>query len=162
MVGSRPGGEDGGPGLGGLPDLALGQPRGILGQQVGRRGRAGNDRLPAVDRQELRCWHEVDCLEAPARGLGHRVEAADRLDLVPEQLDAHRISATRRPGVDQPAAVRELADPRHLDARLVATGDEALEQRALPDSLPDPDARPRGRAAAPGRGCAGRRRGANR
>ena len=44
----------------------------------------------------------------------------------------------------EPAAVRELADPGHLDARLVAAGDEALEQRALPDALADPDARPRG------------------
>ena len=40
--------------------------------------------------------------------------------------------------------MRELADPRHLDARLVTAGDEALEQRALPDSLPDPHAHPRG------------------
>ena len=40
--------------------------------------------------------------------------------------------------------MRELADPGHLDARLVAAGDEALEQRALPDPLPDPNARPRG------------------
>ena len=144
VIGSGPGGEDGRPRLGGLPDLALRQPRGILRQQVGRRGGTLHDRLPAVGRQELGGGHEVDRLQAPARGLGHRVEAADRLDLVPEQLDANRISATRWPCVDEAAAVRELADSRHLDARLVAAGDEALEQGALRDPLPDPDTRPRG------------------
>ena len=40
--------------------------------------------------------------------------------------------------------MRELADSRHLDTRLVAAGDEALEQGALRDPLPDPNARPRG------------------
>ncbi len=53
--------------------------------------------------------------------------------------------------------MRELADAGHLDGRLVATGDEPLEQVVLRDPLPHRQARPRlPRAAAPGPACAGR------
>ncbi len=77
-------------------------------------------------------------LERMQRALGERRERAQRLDLVAEELDAHRLAAGRREDVDDAAAHGDLAalldalDPRvageHellgqlVDARLVAHG----------------------------------------
>ena len=139
VVGGRSGGHQRCPCLCRLTDVSLGKSGGILAQEVGREVRAGGHRLPAGLRQELRCGSKVHALEAPPRSLGHGVEAANRFDLVAEELDAHRVGGAGRPGVDQPAAMRELADAGHLDARLVAAGHEPLEKVVLGSPLAHPN-----------------------
>jgi hypothetical protein len=145
VVGGRPRGEECGPRLGRLRHVALREARRVLPQEVGQVGGRAVDRgLPAVGRQELGRGRQVRLLDSAPRPLGHRVERPDRFDLVAEQLDAHRPAGTGWPRVDEAATVRELADARHLDRRLVAAGHQPLEQRPLADPLPDPDRDPRG------------------
>ena len=77
-------------------------------------------------------WGSVCC-----ERLARRVELADRLDLVAQQLYAQRQAAVRRIQIEDAAAHGELApllDQRH--AR-VARGHQRLDQRVAVDHLPD-------------------------
>ena len=116
VVRRRAGGEERGPRLGRLAEVALRRaaPRPRCSCSELRAGAYSARRRPALGRQELGCRQEVDLGQAPARRLRHRIEAADRLDLVAEQLDPHRLRGSRRPRVDQAAAVRELGDAGDL------------------------------------------------
>ena len=118
--------------------------------QVARR--ALRQRAPAIGGQELAGRQQRDLLQAAPRGLRDRIEAADRLDLVAEQVQPHRFGRAGRPDVDDAAARRELADAADLDRDVVARRHQRAEQRVLVDALPDADlaraARPAARASA--------------
>ncbi len=78
--------------------------------------------------------HRVE--ERLLRALARRIELADRLHLVAEQLDAQRPLALGREEIEDVAPHRELA--RLLDERhaLVARGQEHLDQRVAIERLP--------------------------
>ncbi|MCY1518552.1 hypothetical protein D9M68_532730 [compost metagenome] len=59
--------------------------------------------------RELACRQQADRLDLVDRALGFRVEGAQRLDLVVEQVDAVGLVAAHREQVDQRAAHGELA-----------------------------------------------------
>ena len=138
MVRRRAGGEKRRPRLGRLPEVALREPSRVFLELF----RAPSQRVlgycrPSLRRQELGRRQEVDLRQTSARRLRHRIKAADRLDLVAEQLDPHRLRGSRRPRVDQAAAVRELGDAGDLRDRVVATGHQRGEQAALRNALAD-------------------------
>ena len=70
------------------------------------------------------------------RALRHRIEGAHRLDLVAEELDAHRALQRRREEVHDAAAMRHLPDILDLDLRLIAQRRSASPAgRAAPSAL---------------------------
>ena len=86
------------------PARRLGRERDLVGvgaQPAAHVARAGVDRL--AHRME------VDPLDRAQRALRLGVEPAQRIDLVAEQLDPHRVRRERRVDVDHPAAHRERA-----------------------------------------------------
>src|SRR5438093_11444339 len=82
-------------------------------------GESRRDRRRVLER-ELPCWEYDDLIERRLRPLRHRVERAESLDLVAEQLDARRLLGRRRVDIDDPAAARERARLAHFSHRLVA------------------------------------------
>ncbi len=86
-------------------------------------------------RQKANLGHRVDA------SLAVRVERADRLDHVVQQIQPQRQRRTGREEVDQPAAQRELAGPDHLRHGVVA-GQRQLRAQLLdvdPLSLAQPE-----------------------
>ena len=88
----------------------------------------------AVDRGRIegdladRLQHEA--VEPPGAALAHRVEAADLLDLVAEEIDPERRRSTRREQVDDAAADRELARFAHrLGPDIAVVRDEPDQRR---------------------------------
>ena len=128
------------------------EPVEVGGEPLGeaRRGPAEPvaDRRRAAGReQELGRRQEHGPLDRPDGALVGRVERAQRVDLVAEELDPDRQRHRRREDVDDPAATRELAAAGDLGDRHVAEVEQLVEQ-----------ARPGG-SATPGRssrGAAGR------
>ena len=107
---------------------------GVLAQPRAHVACAGRDRL--AHRMQV---HVIDLAQ---RALRLGIEPAQRLDLVAEQLDAHRMRRERRVDVDHAAAHREragLVDDRRARP---ATGDEqrrdliAIDRVALLDREP--------------------------
>ena len=138
VVRGRTGGEERGPCLGRLAEVALLEARNIVAELIGwQRWRAVTDSPPSVGGQELRRREQFDRSQATARPLRHRIEAADRLDLVAEQLEPDGISSSRRPGVDEAAAMGELGDAGDLDNRLVPARHQGAEEVVLSDPLAD-------------------------
>jgi hypothetical protein len=92
--------------------------RALLGG-VGKR-RLGEQAVVGVD---LGGRGELDPLGLPERALRERREPADRLDLVPEQLDPRRLILGRGKDVEDAAADRELTAVFDLlDSLLAAAG----------------------------------------
>src|SRR5207245_3898883 len=85
---------------------------------------------PALER-ELAGREDGERLERRLRALGHRVECAEGLDVVAEELDARRLLGGGRVHVDDPAAPRERAGLAHLAHRVVAEVEEP-GRRLLP------------------------------
>ena len=145
VVRRRTGGEDRRPRLGRLPEVALLEASRVLPERLrGPCRRVLGQCRPTSRGKELGRRQEVDLGQTPLRRLRHRIEAADRFDLVAEQLDPHRLRGSRRPRVDQPAAVRELGDAGDLRDRVVATCHQRGEQTALRDALADAQVRAAG------------------
>ena len=67
-------------------------------------------------------------LALPGRSLRRRIERADALDVVAEQLDAQRQIFGRRPDVDDAAAPRRFARRRHLRLDAIAAGIQRPQQ----------------------------------
>ncbi len=87
---------------------------------------------PACRNEELGGRQQVDRRDLADRALVGRVEAAERVDLVAEELDPDRQARAGREDVDDPAAPGELAPAGDLDHRLVAEA-EQFEQEPVED-----------------------------
>ena len=101
-----------------------------------RRGPAqpvADGRRPAGREQELGRGQEQRPLDRPDRALVGRVERAQRVDLVAEELDPDRQRHRRREDVDDPAATGEFAPAGHLRDRHVAEAEQLVEQPVLVD-----------------------------
>ena len=109
----------------------LRQLRGLAAQRLAERGRSP-ERL-----EELRRGQEDGLLERPDRPLVGRVEGAERVDLVAEELDPDGQRRRRREDVDETAAPRELASARDFEDGRVAEAEELGEQRVLAESRVD-------------------------
>ncbi len=121
VIGGGGAGQQRGPRLGRLGQVALLQARQVRLQQLGQVARrALRQRAPAIGGQELAGRQQRDLLQAAPRGLRDRIEGADRLDLVAEQVQPHRFGGAGRPDVDDAAARCELADAADLDRDVVA------------------------------------------
>ena len=124
MGGCGAGGQQRSPRLGGLAEVALLQV-GEVRRELVREARASRnlrgERLETLRGEKLARRQQCCAIEPTPAPLGHGVEGAQRLELVAEQLDTQRLRGARRPHVDQPAPIRELADAAHLDDRLVAS-----------------------------------------
>ena len=108
----------------------------VAGESLGEGGRqrpeAGMECGRTVVReQELRRGQQRDHVRRADRSLVGGIEEPDRVDLVPEQLDAHGKGRRRREDIDDPAAPRELALAGDLEDGAVAEAEEVAEQRAL-------------------------------
>ena len=86
---------------------------------------------------ELGGGGDLDSLGLGQRALGEGGEPAKRLDLVPEELDAHGALLGRRIDVEDAAAGGELAAVVDLLDALVAAGDETFQRLAQVELLPD-------------------------
>ena len=141
----RPGGERAV--AGGRGQLAAPERRQLVGGEVveGATARglqvAGKLAQRLAAREPLPGRADVYGLRLLNRALRVGVEAADRLDLIAEQLDAHGRGLGGREHVDEPAAPRRLA--RLLDERadLVPRADEAHRKLLEGDPVADGDAR---------------------
>ncbi len=101
--------------------------------------------------QHLADRQQLDRLELAGRALGLRVEGADRLQGIAEQVEPHRLLGAGGEHVDHPAADGELAAVGHGGGPHVAVdGEVAFQVGHL-----DPAAGP-GRVARLGQLCAGR------
>ena len=107
--------------------------QGILGGGAERRAiglTEAGDRV--LVEKNLRDRHELDRSEAPGRALRHRVEGADSLEHVAEQVEADRLLRAWREDVDHPAADGELAALGNGRGALVAVdGEVAFEAREI-------------------------------
>ena len=74
----------------------------------------------------------VDPVDAALAG---RIEAADALDLVAEEIEPERLFLARRKEIDQPAAHRELAGIAHRLGPRIAVGGEQGRQPVAVDPL---------------------------
>ena len=148
---------------GGRGQLAAAQRRQLPGDLLDAAARPLRDAIEAarefeqrvVVREPLAGRADHRLVEALDRALRLRVEAADRLHLVAEQLDAQRQRGGRREDVEDAAAPRRLARPLDERSERVAGLDEPERQRVEGDP-------PAGRdAAGPGAeiGAARRRAG---
>ena len=118
-----------------------GQELGDVGALVGVLERGDLGQLAVLGR-ELGRGGDLDPVGLAERALGEGREQAQRLDLVVEQVDAHRPLLGGRVDVEDPAADGELAAVVDLVDALVARGHELLrgllevEQLALLDGEP--------------------------
>ena len=111
-----------------------GQP---LGQPCRRPAETVADGRRAAGRQqELRSRQEDGDIDRPDRPLVGRIEGAQRVDLVAEELDPDRQRQRRRKDVDDPAAPGELAATGDLGHRHVAEVEQLAQQRLLVDRDP--------------------------
>src|SRR6185369_197891 len=104
-------------------DEALRQPGGSATEALAERGHA------LVRGKELRRGQQGRLLERADRALIGRIEGAQRVDLVAEELDPDREGRGRREDIDDPAASGELATPGNLARGRVAETEELEEQR---------------------------------
>src|SRR5664280_696031 len=95
-------------------------------------------------KQELARRQQVDDLRRSDRALVDGVEAAQAVDLVPEELDPDGKLRARSEDVNEAAAPGELAAAGDLDHRFVAEPEQLRQERALDLPIPYPD-RPRRR-----------------
>ena len=71
---------------------------------------------------------DAHAVELPQRALGEGREDPEALDLVAEEVDAHRLISRRRVAVDDAAAGGELTTVLDLVDALVAEGDEPVDE----------------------------------
>ena len=110
-----------------------------VGQACGHAAEAlADDGRPAGRQEELGGGEEGDLTDGLDAALVGRIEGAQGVDLVAEQLDPDGQGRRRREDVDDPAASRELAPAGDLDHGRVAALEELGDQRVEAD----PDARP--------------------
>ena len=107
-------------------------------------------REPARAAEELRRREEGHPLQRPDGPLVGRVEGAERVDLVAEELDPDRQRRRRREDVDDAAAPRELAAAGDLGGRRVAEVEQLAQQLVLAETAVD-DELPRRRREVVGR-----------
>ena len=125
-----------GRGLAGEPCQVQGE---ALGQPSRQPAEACPDRVrPSVGQQELGRRQERDLADGPHGPLVGRVEGAQRVDLVAEELHPDRQRRRRREHVHDAAAPGELAPARHLEHRRVPTVEELRQERLQPDARPRP------------------------
>ena len=94
-------------------------------------------------------------LDGADRALVGRVERAERVDLVAEELDPDRQRQRRREDVDDAAPARRLATAGDLGDRDVAEVEQLAQERVLVDPARRGAARAARPAGRPGRSCAG-------
>ena len=85
-------------------------------------------------RLEDRDFERIERLEA---SLARHLESADRLDLVAEQFDPHRLVPIRGEHIDDPAANRKLAGKLHGRRVLKTVGRDPAEQLVDIDDVAD-------------------------
>ena len=110
----------------------------VVGEALGEASRGssepcGNRGHAASRQQEFRRWKQDSGLNRFDRALVGRVERAQRVDLVPEELDPDGQRERRRKDVDNSTASRELAAPGHLEDRHVPEVEQVAQQRVLVD-----------------------------
>ena len=112
------------------PGEVAGEP---LGQPVRRAPESTADRRPRrrTRQQELRRGQQDGALDRARRALVGRVEGAQRVDLVAEELDPDRQLHRRREDVDDAAPPRELAATGDLGDRRVAEVEQVAQERVL-------------------------------
>ena len=97
------------------------------------------DRRRATGRQqELGGGQQQRTLDRADRALVGRVEGAQRIDLVAEELDPDRQRQRRREDVDDAAAPRQLAAAGDLGDRHVAEVEQLAQERVLVDPGAEP------------------------
>ena len=143
VIGSGRAGQQRSPRLGRLGHVALLQMRQVCLQHLGQASRrAFRQRAPALGGQEFAGRQQRDLLEAAPGCLGDRIEGADRVDLVAEEIQPHRFAGAGRPDVDDAAARGELADAADLDRDVIARRHQRPEQGVLVDPLPNANVNP--------------------
>ncbi len=120
------------------------EPRQVGREPLGQTGRGAAetvaDRGGARRRQEeLRRGEEHRPLDPAGRPLVGRIEGAERVDLVAEELDPDRQLHRRREHIDDAAATRELAPAGDLGDRAIAEVEEVAQERVLMESRSDPE-----------------------
>jgi hypothetical protein len=110
---------------------ALRQLRGAATERLAERGRS------PVRLEELRRGQQRGLVERADRSLVGRVERAQGVDLVAEELDPDRQRRGRREDVDDAAASRELAAAGDLEHGRVAEVQQHGEQRILAKACAD-------------------------
>ena len=125
MIERRRGRQVPAPQLGGVTDGAAGESLEVglerLGQARSRAPESPQEGIPRVAaHEELAGWQERRRLERPDAPLVGGIEAAQRVDLVAEPLDAHRPGLAGRKHVEDAPAPGELPSPAHLRHGLVA------------------------------------------
>ena len=125
-------------------------------RQAGRRTpEAGPDgRRAAGGQQELRRRQEHGVVDRANGPLVGRVERAERIDLVAEELDPDRQRQRWREDVDDPAAPGELAAPRDLEDGHVAEIEQVAQQGVLVEPRAAPEHPRLGRQVVRARSCA--------
>ncbi len=119
------------------PAFADRRVQGILGGGAERRAISlaeASDRVRVE--KHLRDRHELDRIEPPGRALGHRIEGADGLEHVAEQVETDRLLRARRKDVDHPAADGELAAFADGRGALVAVDGQVALETSKVDFLP--------------------------
>ena len=109
----------------------LAEPRHRLAEPLADRGHA-----PGRE-QELRRGQEDDALDRSGRPLVGRIERAQRVDLVTEELDPDRQLHRRREDVHDAAAPRELATAGDLGHRRVAEVEQVAQELVLVEPRAD-------------------------
>jgi hypothetical protein len=98
---------------------SLGELRGLLPELVGERAGAS---------QKLRGREQRDAVQRPDGALVRRVEGAQGVDLVAEELDPDRERGRRREDVDDAASTGELAAAGDLGDGRVAEVEQVAQQ----------------------------------
>ncbi len=93
---------------------------------------------PPDRHQELRRREQDGALDRADAPLVGRIERAERVDLVTEELDPDRQRQRRREDVDDPAATRRLAATGDLGDRHVPEVEQLVEECVLAQPRPDP------------------------
>ncbi len=104
-----------------------------------RPSRSRSAATPVGREQELRRGEEDGALDLAGRPLVGRVERAQRIDLVAEELDADRQVHRWREDVHDAAAPGELAATGDLGHGRVAEIEQVVEQRVLVEACPHPE-----------------------
>ncbi len=132
-----------------------------LGQMRGQAARQARDASPnlgqaAVWHEELTGGQQHHFLDIAETALVGRVEDAHGVDLVAEQLDPDGQRRRGREDVHEAAASREFATAGYLQHRVVAEGEQLVEQLLPMNAGADTQASAARRAPLPGRACAAR------
>ncbi len=111
----------------------------LLAVQVGDLHQVAELAQPRRIDDELARRADADGVAEAERALRPRLERADALDVVAEQLDAKRQLLGRGPDVDDAAAAARLARRRHLRLDAIAAGVERAQDVQLLDAFAAPD-----------------------